>query len=680
MRHLAWLEESPSAMAGLIGHPACDKALLFYSLAGNHGRRVASQVLIYFFEDEVDSQRDAKAVLLGLLSQALRHHKTPIQHVWEITQFQTPSVMINVAFVIEPENHSFFANVCRAWQLSMPGKTQGTPAPSVRVWDSKVSLVLQSAKRLLLFGYCAPSRPLGPINNTENAALKTSTLCIYYLLARHSPTDSPAVDNAPVESMGSEEKDANRSSTENVREAQDDETSDLNTDLLFPKERDHPTDQEPYQALAPKHDFYRYASLHWARHFALCERSAPSWLREAAKSLFNLQSGNRQSWLRVYWEHSEADTITDDPFSLSELALAAFFNLHGMVTELLSGEASQDSRDQALFWSSCAGHRRIVDALLDAGADPNAPGPGGQTPLTIAAEHGRLECVAGLLADERTDPSVRGRRGRSALALACSKGHKRIVKALLADRRCAVDDPDQSGATPLFWAVGGGGGHLAIVSLLVRSGAALNHRDHTGRTVVSWAAGDGMSDVLRYLIGLRGIHVNLADENGRSPLSWAAGSGRVDAVDILVRHEEVDQGSVDKDHRNAISWASAGGHAHVLRALIGNGCPGVDEEDVDGWAPLAWAVQTDAPETIEVLLATGQVNLERRDPHGRTALHWAVEYGHVAVVRVLLWAGADPRTTDDSGVTVFGTAARLGKDDILRELRIYMNIMGSKDI
>ncbi|KAF5268293.1 hypothetical protein FOXYS1_820 [Fusarium oxysporum] len=127
-------------------------------------------------------------------------------------------------------------------------------------------------------------------------------------------------------------------------------------------------------------------------------------------------------------------------------------------------------------------------------------------------------------------------------------GHPGLVIA------CSPDDPDNSGATPLFWAVGGG--HHSIISTLARLRCIdLNHRDKTGRTAISWASGDGMADTLAKLLKLPGIDVNIKDDKGKSPLSWAAANGCASAVEVLLTSTRVDKASVDDDKRNAISWA-----------------------------------------------------------------------------------------------------------------------------
>ncbi|KAI1504195.1 hypothetical protein F5X99DRAFT_372815 [Biscogniauxia marginata] len=576
---------------------------------------------------------------------------------------------INVAFTIDSSHHSA-EDVCRDCQTAMAHTVQGILGPFARVLESKVFLVHQSAKDFLLQKDRThdSSTALRAIN-TESAALQMSTACIRYLLLDDFSRDLFAVEGSPTDSIFELPVLNSGPSPTGFTEASSEDDIDLSADLLFrePSVRD----AETSQSLASRYRFYSYAALHWTEHFSLCEASAPDWLKEAAKTLLDVNVGHCRNWLHFYWAEA-ATAVDDDPMGFTQLVIAAYFNLHDTLIDLLSYQPSKKIKDQALFWASCIGHSRIVSTLLQARADPSTRSPDRQFALTTAAEHGHLECVLALLTDERTDPNIQGRNGMSALSFACMNGSYDIVKALLARDGCNADQTDRSGATPLFWAVGSG--HMAIISALARlPGVDVNHRDNTGRTIVSWAAGDGMDEVLKRLLQLRDIDVNAKDNRGRSPLSWAAGNGRAAATDLLAQHSKTDKAGADRDGRNAISWACAGGHLDVLRVLLGGGSGGgVDDEDVDGWTPLAWAIHTDAPDVIEALAATGRVDLDRRDRGGRTALSWAVEYGHASVVAALLREGADPASASDAGLTPADVARRYGRDDLLAEIARYV--------
>lgn len=566
---------------------------------------------------------------------------------------------INIAFTIG-HFHVTTEEVMQDTQTAISHTLQGILGPLARISGPQVSLVHQSVKEFLLQATRKhESFPAIRTVDVEGSALRMASACIQYLLLEDFQEDFFSAKNSFTGSV------LGNSGPGDFSGDFWDEDYDFGPDILFTEP--DAMNPEICRLLASKYSFYSYASLHWAKHFAICQESASDELRNAARSLLDVGNDKCRNWLHFY--RAEAATSIDDRLvDQDPIVLSAYFNLHKSLTYLLGNrEPSEATKDKGLFWAAQLGHNRVVATLLTAGASPNTRGLQRQTPLTVASEHGFLACVITLLADDRTNINIQGQNGRTALSFACSNGHHNIVKELLSRNRCGADDTDNSGATPFFWAVGGG--YHTIISTLARHpNVNINHRDKTGRTAVSWAAGDGMDEVLRYLLKLPGIDVNTPDAKGKSPLSWAAGNGCANTVDVLLQCDEVDKSSVDKDKRSAISWACERGHLNALRILLKSGCPGVDTVDIDGWTPLAWAIQTNSPQVVEALISTRLVDLEHHDNGGRTALSWAVEYGHISVVRVLLQEGADPEAKSERGTTPISVAQQFGRTDILSEL------------
>jgi len=583
---------------------------------------------------------------------------------------------INIALTIGPGYHTT-KEISMDCQNAMQHTLQGVLGPLVRVFDSKVALVHQSAKEFLL-QHLGSSDELSKIRaiSAEDCALAIASACMDYLLLNDFSEDLFSPELSPTSlTFGSSGVYENSPVSTSPKPFWDEDAEDLNVGALF---------QEPEtliettrQLLVSQHTFFRYSSLHWAEHFATCEASAPTRLRDAASKLLDGRTAHCSNWLRYFT--AEKAAITNEnlhiPGSLSTTALAAYFNLHETLRVRLGNQdpTPQADIDSALFWAAEQGHSGIVETLLRSEADPNAQVSDRQAPLLAASRNGHLDCVVTLLGCERTDLNIRGKGGRTALSFACGNGYVEIVKTLLRQRDCKTDEGDDTGATALFWAVGGG--HVPIISLLVRATPPVdvNHRDNKGRTTLSWAAGDGVDDeVIKALLKLRSIDVNAKDGRGRSPLSWAAGNGRAAAARVLLRDRRIDNASVDNHGRNAISWASEPGHVDALRTLLKYGCPGVDDRCVDGWSPLAWATQNNSPELVETLVSTRSVNLEQGDFIGRTALSWAVEYGHLEVVRALLRAGANPNSSTKYGETPLAMSEKFGRVEIREELLSYM--------
>lgn len=578
---------------------------------------------------------------------------------------------INIAFTIDSSHHTS-ESVASDCQSAMEITLQGILGPLVRISDSKVALVHQSAKDFLLqcIRHDNEFPAIIPIGEEESALLIASA-CVHYLLLEDFAVDVSDITNSLDDSASDSPGPYESSIVSTDAKIWDDDAEGLFPHNMFAEPDTLVADA--YRFLASKHPFYRYASRNWTEHYALCEASAPLELREAARSLLDTTTASCSNWVSGFrTEMAALDHRVPESFDL--MTAAAYFNLHVTLEQHIGttlDTTSKTQKDHALFWAADQGHCRIVSTLLQAGADPNVQVCDGQSALTCASHNGHIDCVITLLEDKRTDMNLRGRSGRTALMVACSSGHDDIVKTLLGRDGCNFEEEDDSGATALLWAAVGG--HASIVSELTkRPTIDINHRDKRGRTAVSWAAGEGMDEVLKRLLKVPKVDANLDDATGRSPLSWAAGNGCTATVRILARDFKVDKATVDKDQRNAISWACAGGHLDALRMLLRYGCPGVDDRDVDGWTPLAWAIQNDSSQVIETLVSLKSVNIERRDDSGRTALSWAVEYGHLKVVKALLRGGADPESKSVTGQSPASIAKKFGRDDILEELLSYM--------
>jgi ankyrin repeat protein len=109
--------------------------------------------------------------------------------------------------------------------------------------------------------------------------------------------------------------------------------------------------------------------------------------------------------------------------------------------------------------------------LLDAGADPNAALPGGETPLMTAARTGAADVVKALLARGAQVDGKDNRRGQTALMWAAAEGHAAIVKNLI-DAGADIHARVPSGLTPLLFAVREG--RLDVVRVLLKAGADVN--------------------------------------------------------------------------------------------------------------------------------------------------------------------------------------------------------------
>ncbi|MDH4162319.1 MAG: ankyrin repeat domain-containing protein [Nitrospirota bacterium] len=129
-------------------------------------------------------------------------------------------------------------------------------------------------------------------------------------------------------------------------------------------------------------------------------------------------------------------------------------------------------------------HLRVLQYLLDHGADVKARDSSGRTALFFAAERGR-EQVAALLLDHGAEVNATDVRGDFPLLSAACGGHTGVARLLL-DRGADVKQTmhDQ---TPFLCAVEEG--HLGTMKLLLERGADVNTQTAGGVTVLTIASG-----------------------------------------------------------------------------------------------------------------------------------------------------------------------------------------------
>ena len=376
-----------------------------------------------------------------------------------------------------------------------------------------------------------------------------------------------------------------------------------------------------------------------------------------------------------------------DPWGASQagdppLALAVRLGWLRLVDRLVDQGVALDARDghgmTALHLAAALGREAALKRLVAAGASPEQRAADGQTPLGVALSAGRRDLADWLdwhgwslprralqptdlpaaaivgdadavrrLLDLGLPVDARDGQGCTALLRAAGGGHRAVVDLLLArgaDAQCAAN----TGATALSAAVSMR--HGEIVERLVAAGADLEHRLPGDVTVLMLAAALGLPDLAAQLLHA-GARVDATDAQGLGALHCAALYGftarerpRLVALldTLLLAGAEADK-------------AAAGGVTPLLLLLGARAEPGsACDEDV----LLAG---------LERLLDE-EVSLDVQDPRGFGPLHLAALHGLLRTVRRLLRAGADPVLRDALNRPPREIAVMRGFIDVAAEL------------
>lgn len=179
----------------------------------------------------------------------------------------------------------------------------------------------------------------------------------------------------------------------------------------------------------------------------------------------------------------------------------------------VSGEGVEywfaDPHARELAAAAAIGDAERVAALVEAGANPNAAGRDGMTPLVWALRARNLSGLRALLA-HGANPNIQGPPGLTPLVVAAKTDNPELLAALL-DARGNPNARNADG-DPLL--------HTALMSdrpdnvrLLIGRGADLNAVDHGHTTLAVEAAGQSQWDVVALLLE-RGADPNIPDDVG----------------------------------------------------------------------------------------------------------------------------------------------------------------------
>ena len=138
----------------------------------------------------------------------------------------------------------------------------------------------------------------------------------------------------------------------------------------------------------------------------------------------------------------------------------------------------------ALFYASEFGNVDVVDALLEANADPNICDEYDNFPLMVASEKSHVQIVTKLLLQENTDINKRGNIGWTALFYACFNGNEDVVDVLL-DANADPNICASLGWSPLIMA--SHWGYSQIVQKLLNHNADISKKNDDGDTALSIA-------------------------------------------------------------------------------------------------------------------------------------------------------------------------------------------------
>jgi ankyrin repeat protein len=266
-------------------------------------------------------------------------------------------------------------------------------------------------------------------------------------------------------------------------------------------------------------------------------------------------------------------------------------------------------REKRFLDAAAKGHKRIVEAMLEAGVNVNAQDtrgcPTNRTALMHAAENGHMKTVDLLL-----------RKGAKVNAIDkgfpvdCPGGNTALLVAL--HKTAEMVFSEESGTAR---ALALQQRHVAVAHRLLDAGASPKTRGG-GTSVINCAARAGDVGLFKRLIQL-GADPRQADGSGFSPLAAAVQARRLNIVRVLL-DLGLDPNSKGPGDSPVLIDAAHGGGPQLCGLLLSRGAD-PNLADSSGFTPLMMACITAHKPTAEKLVAAG-ARLSERDDSGRTAV------------------------------------------------------------
>ena len=277
----------------------------------------------------------------------------------------------------------------------------------------------------------------------------------------------------------------------------------------------------------------------------------------------------------------------------------------------------------------------VIEALVAAGADPNARDGDKETALHRAAAHNENPMVIEALMAAGANPKAKDKWGNTPLDDAKDAGNTNAIEVLRTSRKGGppiLSTHDcRMWRTDVFFRTA----TVQNVKACLEAGADPKEPGKYRKTPLHRAVEHNENPMVIEALLAAGADPNARDKYKQTPLYRAA------------RYNE---------------------NPMVIEALLAAGADPNARRDGDKETPLHWAARNEDPAAVQVLLAAGADPNARRDGDKETPLHVAAwRNANPAVITALLDAGADPRTQTIWGFTPLHRAARYNENPMVIE-------------
>lgn len=323
-----------------------------------------------------------------------------------------------------------------------------------------------------------------------------------------------------------------------------------------------------------------------------------------------------------------------------------------------SGEGDEEAFDgQTPLHLACTwGLERVVEALIEHGADLNVQDAEGKTPIQVAIVNQNFNVINLLLSHPQIDLNLRDKYGCTAFATAMSIKNNKAASAILKKEPTAAERHDGKGRNFLHVAVQKG--DLESVLFLMSIGVNIHSRvlDSNRATPLHLAVEVGSEMIVRNLL-LAGAVVNDTTNDKRTPLHIAAEKDQDKICTILIENG-VDVNALDSHLNNALHYACQKGNFSSVKVLLTESRIDAEAVNLKGQNPLHLLCLYGKEDTAAVIFdlfmnCMENYPINKTDGEGNSPLLLAYMNGNWNLCRSLVNCGACLGQTNRLGVNIF---------------------------
>ena len=294
------------------------------------------------------------------------------------------------------------------------------------------------------------------------------------------------------------------------------------------------SDNTSWETFAQLFPLAEYASQHWVNH-ALFE-DVSSRVKDGIELLFDNDRPHFSRWVQNCNMDDNYMWQDDSLHEAAPMYYAAFCGFPDVIGKLIREHPQHVSAmggplGTALHAASRINHLKVVQSLLRHGADVNAPGVWGRTPLLFASVKGHLEVVR-CLVEHGADVNAKDQYDTTSLHLAAFCGHPEIVMTLL-KHNADINAQNDEGCIALH--VASDYRHVDVVQCLLNHGADPKARHRNQQTSLHVASHRGDLDIARLLLEHR-AEVDAEDKSGRTAYQIALINQHNEVAQLLLAH------------------------------------------------------------------------------------------------------------------------------------------------